>query len=65
MGLTAGVMVISELLRRLHGGAAFEVLAGSALALEAIQGVAQPPQPYAFGYVEAEAQRGSFSQENV
>lgn len=54
VGLTAGVMVVSELLRRLHGGAAFEVLAGSALALEAVEGVAKPAPPYAFGHVEAE-----------
>jgi hypothetical protein len=53
VGLVAGVMVISELLRRLHGGPAFEVLAGSALALEAVEGVAEPSPPYAFGHVEA------------
>jgi hypothetical protein len=57
VGLTAGVMVVSELLRRLHGGAAFEVLAGSTLALEAVEGVAQPAPPYAFGHVEAEIER--------
>lgn len=57
VGLTAGVMVISELLRRLHGGAAYEVLAGSMLALDAVEGVAQPAPVYAFGHVDAELQR--------
>ncbi|MGY4511388.1 hypothetical protein [Bradyrhizobium sp. USDA 3650] len=57
VGLTAGVMVVSELLRRLHGGAAFEVLAGSVLALESVEGVAQPAPPYAFGHVEAAIER--------
>ena len=52
VGLTAGVMVIAEMLRRLHGGAAFEFIAGSALALDATESIAAPATPYAFGHVD-------------
>ncbi|HUD88649.1 MAG TPA: hypothetical protein VMR17_19560 [Xanthobacteraceae bacterium] len=53
VGLTAGVMVIAELLRRLNGGTALELIAGSALALEAMEIVTVAAQPYAFGHVAA------------
>jgi hypothetical protein len=51
VGLIAGVLVVAELLRRLHGGAAFELAAGSASALEAFETVAMQADPYAFGHV--------------
>ncbi len=51
VGLTAGCLVISELLRRLHGGTATEVLSGSVAAFENIEIVAMQMQPYAFGHV--------------
>jgi hypothetical protein len=53
VGLTAGVMVIAELLRRLHGGMAFELIAGSVFALDAIESVTAPAPPYCFGHVAA------------
>ncbi|WP_407123439.1 hypothetical protein [Bradyrhizobium sp. STM 3561] len=51
VGLIAGVLVIAELLRRLHGGIALELAAGSASALEAFETVATQVDPYAFGHV--------------
>jgi hypothetical protein len=51
VGLIAGVMVIAELLRRLHGGVALELAAGSAAALEAMEVVQMQADPYAFGHV--------------
>jgi hypothetical protein len=51
VGLIAGVLVLAELLRRLHGGAALELAAGSASALEAFETVAMQADPYAFGHV--------------
>ena len=51
VGLTAGVMVIAELLRRLHGGTAFELLAGSVAGAGRHGGVAVPAPPYAFGHL--------------
>lgn len=53
VGLTAGVLVIADLLRRLHGGPAFELLAGSVFALNSMETLATPTQPYAFGHVAA------------
>jgi hypothetical protein len=53
VGLIAGVMVIGELLRRLHGGVALELAAGSISALEAIETVAMQSEPYSFGHVPA------------
>jgi hypothetical protein len=41
VSLTAATFVIAELLRRLHGGSAFEVLAGSLLDLDSIEAVEQ------------------------
>jgi hypothetical protein len=53
VGLTASVMVIAELLRRLHGGMAFELIAGSVFALDAMESVTAPASPYAFGHLAA------------
>lgn len=52
VGLIAGILVISELLRRLHGGAALELASGSMAALESIETVAAIQTPYAFGHVD-------------
>ena len=54
VGLTAGVLVIAELLRRLNGGPALELIAGSALALEAMETVTVAAPAYAFGHVVIE-----------
>ena len=53
VGLIAACLVFSELLRRLNGGVGFELLSGSAAALEDIETVAYPAEPYAFGHVAA------------
>lgn len=53
VSLTAGCLVISELLRRLHGGQAVEVLSLSMLSPDDIEMVAAPAPPYAFGHVPA------------
>jgi hypothetical protein len=53
VGLIAGVMVIAELLRRLHSGVAFELIVGSVFALDAIESVTAAASPYAFGHVDA------------
>lgn len=51
VGLLAGVFVVSELLRRLHGGAAYEVIASSVLNLSDIQAAPTSVGPYAHGHV--------------
>lgn len=51
VGLTAAVLVMAELLRRLHGGNAIEVLSGSLLSLEDVEAVTMAGSPYAFGHV--------------
>ncbi len=51
VSLTAGCLVISELLRRLHGGQAVEVLSLSMLSPDDIEMVAAPAPPYAFGHI--------------
>ncbi|TAJ81853.1 hypothetical protein [Reyranella sp.] len=51
VGLIAACVAISELLRRLHGGAALELASGSALALENVESVSMTAQPYAGGHV--------------
>jgi hypothetical protein len=53
VGLIAGVLVISELLRRLHGGMALELVSGSVAALESIETIMVAQVPYAFGHVDA------------
>jgi hypothetical protein len=53
VGLMAACFVVSELLRRLNGGCAFELVSGSAAALDDIETVSMFCQPYAFGHVPA------------
>jgi hypothetical protein len=53
VGLIAGCLVISELLRRLNGGSAFELVSGSVAALNDIETVPIPSTPYAFGHLPA------------
>lgn len=53
VGLIAGCMTISELLRRLHGGIALELASGSALALENLEAVPMVSQPYTGGHSAA------------
>jgi hypothetical protein len=53
VGLFAACLAISELLRRLNGGAALEIASGSVAALESIETVATVQTPYAFGHVNA------------
>ena len=55
VGLTAGCLVISELLRRLHGGQAVEVLSLSMLSPDDIEVVAVSSPPYAFGHLPTES----------
>lgn len=52
VGLTAAVLAIGELLRRLHGGPAMEVVSGSLIALEDVEAFHGDPEPYAHGYVD-------------
>jgi hypothetical protein len=51
VGLVASCLVISELLRRLNGGSAFELVSGSLAALGDIETISMSPLPYAFGHV--------------
>ncbi|PKP72188.1 MAG: thiamine biosynthesis protein ThiF [Alphaproteobacteria bacterium HGW-Alphaproteobacteria-5] len=55
VGLLAAGLVLSEILRRLHGGAALEAVSGSALALEdveAVPGVAADIWPHGYALVQ-------------
>jgi hypothetical protein len=62
VGLIAGCLVISELLRRLNGGAALEFASGSVAALDHFErGPLQAP-PYAAGHVSAKASPGRIRQ---
>lgn len=53
VGLIAACLVVSELLRRLNGGSAFELVSGSAVALSDFETVAMAAAPYAYGHVNA------------
>lgn len=65
VGLTAGCLVISELLRRLHDGAHTEQLATSILALSDVEITERERVPYAHGHVVvAEPSRGQSAREN-
>jgi hypothetical protein len=55
VGLIAGCLVISELLRRLNGGLAFEFLAGSASTLADLEGGNLDAPVYAHGHVLADS----------
>jgi hypothetical protein len=50
VGLTAAASVIAELLRRLHGGAAFEVITASLLDLSSMEAVKQNAPAYPGNY---------------
>jgi hypothetical protein len=54
VGLTAACLVISELLRRLHGGEALEVASLSLLSLDDVETVSMEALPYEFGFVPVE-----------
>jgi hypothetical protein len=51
VGLIAGCLVVSELLRRLHGGMAFEFAAGSVLSLDDIESGSRKAEAYGFGHL--------------
>lgn len=51
VGLTAATLVIAELLRRLHGGSAIEVLSASLMCLEDAEVVTMAAVPYGYGHV--------------
>jgi len=51
VGLIAGCLAVSELLRRLHGGVALEYAAGSVLALDDIETGSIEAEVYAFGHL--------------
>jgi hypothetical protein len=51
VGLIAGCLVVSELLRRLHGGMALEFSAGSVLSLDDIESGSTKAEAYAFGHL--------------
>jgi hypothetical protein len=53
VGLTAACLTISELLRRLNGGQAFEVISGSTMSLSDIEGIPMATEPYAHGHLAA------------
>lgn len=53
VGLVAAALVISELLRRLNGGASYEVIAGSTNCLEDIEVCVGTPKVYEFGFCRA------------
>jgi hypothetical protein len=50
VSLTAAAFVLAELLRRLHGGPAFEVVAGSLLDLDSVEAVEQKVGAYPGAY---------------
>ena len=51
VGLTAACLVISELLRRLHGGEALELASLSLLSVDDVETVPMASSPYEFGHV--------------
>jgi hypothetical protein len=53
VGLIAACLVLSEVLRRLNGGRAFELVSGSATALGDIETIGTTCGPYAFGHLPA------------
>ena len=53
VGLIAGALAISELLRRLHGGTGLELVSGSAASLEDVEALAITCAPYAWGHLPA------------
>ena len=55
VGLLAATFAIAEILRRLHGGIAFEVISGCTAALEDIETSPVPSSVYAYGHTLANA----------
>ena len=51
VGLGAACLVLSELLRRLHGGRALELASGSLAALDDFETIAMQSDPYSFGHL--------------
>lgn len=51
VGLTAAILAVGELLRRLHGGGAMEVVSGSLMALDDTIAFYGVREPYAHGHV--------------
>jgi hypothetical protein len=62
VGLTAAALAIAELLRRLHGGPALELVSGSVAALEDTEISSTECGIYEFGHVTAAASRGHLEQ---
>jgi hypothetical protein len=52
VGLTAAILAVGELLRRLHGGCAMELVSGSLMALEHTEAFTGAHQLYAHGHVD-------------
>jgi hypothetical protein len=55
VGLIATAVALSELLRRLHGGAALELASGSVAALRDVEAVTMAASPYPGAYLETAA----------
>jgi hypothetical protein len=55
VGLTAAAVALSEILRRLHGGVALELVSGSLAALEDVEAFATSSDLYEFGYTSRAA----------
>lgn len=55
VGLTAAILAVGELLRRLHGGGVTELISGSVNALEDVEAFIGAAAPYAHGHVEIAA----------
>jgi hypothetical protein len=55
VGLTAAAVAISEMLRRLHGGAALDLLSGSLAALEDVEALTTSSDVFEFGYANRAA----------
>lgn len=51
VGAIAACLVLAELLRRLHGGQAYELISTSVAALADTESVPIPSRPYAFGHL--------------
>lgn len=61
VGLMAATFAIAEILRRLHGGAAFEVISACTAALEDIETSSIASSVYAYGHTGAKAHEQSAS----
>jgi hypothetical protein len=59
VGLMAATFAIAEILRRLHGGAAFEVISACTAALEDLETSSIPSPVYAYGHTGARARERS------